>query len=477
MDDLKVLLVSSEVTPFSKSGGLGDVVGSLPLALKKLGVDVRIVFPKFRTIREEYIKSLKYIDSFSVSLGWRNQGASIFSIENDVPTYLIENDYYFGRDGLYGYGDDFERFAFFSKASVEFLSHIDFYPDIIHFNDWQTGLGSVYLKDLYARFVPFSKIRTVYTIHNIQYQGICGREILNSIDLNDGYFSSGKLEFYGNVSYMKAGLVYADAVTTVSDTYAEEIKTPAYSYGMDGILRERSESVYGIVNGIDVEKYNPKTDKRIYTNFDVNSIPKKAENKTALQNELGLPQKDVPIISMITRLVDQKGLDIVNICMEELVSKDIQLVILGTGDGRYENMFKSYAARMPDKVSANIMFDETLAQKIYAASDMFLMPSMFEPCGLGQLFAMRYGTVPIVRKTGGLADTVKHYDAETKTGNGFVFEDYVASGMMWAINEALAAYSKPREWNHIVKNAMSCDFSWLKSAEKYIDIYEKTRCR
>lgn len=476
--DLKVLIVASEITPYAKSGGLGDVIGSLPKELKKYGVDVRVVFPKYRTINPNLLKNLDYIDSFPVLLGWRNQSASVYSIDADVPTYLIENDFYFGRDGFYGYGDDFERFAFFTKASIECLNKIDFIPDVIHFNDWQTGIGCVYVKDLFRKFIFCKNTKTLFTIHNLQYQGVFNRSVLGEVGLNDGYATDDKLEFYSNVSFMKAGLTYADAISTVSDTYSKEIQTPGYGYYMDGMLRARKDDLYGILNGIDEVANDPATDKRLYEPFDIHNLVGKKNNKRALQAQLNLPQRDVPIISIISRLVDQKGLDLIAVAMEELISKDIQLVILGTGDGRYEHMFSHMAWRVPDKVSANIFFSEDLAQKIYASSDMFLMPSLFEPCGLGQLFAMRYGTVPIVRNTGGLADTVTHYDAETNTGNGFVFQDYDAYGMMWAVNEALQAYNQGEaHWNRIVKNAMSCDFSWKKSAEQYIELYQKLKDR
>ncbi len=471
---MKVLFVSSEVSPFAKSGGLGDVMGSLPKALKQKGVDARVVFPKYKSIKSEYLNSSRYIDSFYVSLGWRNQSASIHQLDYDVPVYAIENDYYFNRDGFYGYGDDFERFAFFCKASIEFLGFLDdFKPDIIHFNDWQTGPASIYLKDYYSRYAFYSKMKSVYTIHNIQYQGIYGREVLGSIDLNDGYFTNDKLEFHNCVSFMKAGLTYSDIISTVSETYAKEIQTPGYGYGLDGLLRARSQSLYGIVNGIDYDCYNPETDPHVFRNYNALRYNLKKENKKALQEQLNLPVKDVPVISIISRLADQKGFDIISVALDEILSKDIQLIILGTGEGRYEHMFKNAAYRNPEKLSANICFSENLAQKIYAGSDMFLMPSLFEPCGLGQLFAMRYGTIPIVRQTGGLSDTVTHYNEETKTGNGFVFKDYDARGMMWAFNEAMRIYHKEGEFDNVIKNAMTSDFSWENSADKYIEMYHK----
>lgn len=474
-DLLKVLMVSSEVTPYAKSGGLGDVAGSLPKELRKLGVDCRVVFPKYKDIKPAYLENMEYIDSFVVALGWRKQSASIYKLKVDIPTYVIQNDYYFDRYGFYGYGDDFERFAFFSKASIEMLSKIDFKPDVIHFNDWQTGPATVYLKDLYGKFYFYQGIKSLYTIHNLQYQGVFGREILGNIDLSDDYFSPDKMEFYGNINFMKTAILYADAVSTVSETYADEIKYTQFGYGLNGALQAREGDVYGIINGIDNELYNPATDKRIYKNFSADDFTARQSNKRALQEELGLEVTDAPLIAIISRLADQKGLDLVAFCMEELMRYNVQLVVLGTGEGRYENLFKTYAYRFPQKMSANIFFNEDLAQKIYASSDMFLMPSLFEPCGLGQIFSMRYGSIPIVRKTGGLNDTVLHYNKETGEGNGFVFEDYLASGMMWAINQAISIYHDKNEWNKLVKNAMSCDFSWESSAKKYISLYNKLK--
>jgi starch synthase len=473
---LKVLIVASEVSPYAKSGGLGDVTGSLPKALQSRGVDVRVVFPKYRTIKEDYLRSCEYISSFNVTLDWRTQKADIFRIGSaTVPTYMIGNDYYFGRGGYYGYGDDNERFAFFCKASIEFLDYIDFVPDVIHCNDWQTGPISIYVKDVYSKLKIFENIKTVYTIHNIQYQGIFTRDTLRMMDLNDGYFVNDKMEFHNMVNYMKAGLLYSDMVTTVSDTYAKEIQTPQYAYGLEGVLQCRSNYLCGIVNGIDYSLNDPATSTKIYKNFDINSLENKTANKLALQEELGLPVRaDVPMLAIISRLVDQKGINLVLQAANELLYKDIQLVILGTGDSHYEGIFKDLGYRYSDKVSANILFDDTLAQKIYASSDIFLMPSLFEPCGLGQLFAMSYGTIPVARATGGLVDTVKHYNYETGEGTGFLFNDYDCGGLMWGINEALNVYYNDKErWNGIVKNAISERFSWENSADKYIRVYKK----
>ena len=470
---LKILFVSTEVSPFSKTGGLGDVAGSLPKALRDKGLDVRVVLPKFGSIAPGLLENISPVANFTVHLSWRAQNAAIYKLEDDY-VYFIENNHYFDRDCLYGYDDDHERFAFFTKSAIEMLSHIGFKADIIHFNDWHSGLGPTYLRDLYRGFTFYSDMKSLFTIHNLHYQGNFGRQVLWDIGLNDGYFTSGELEFYGNISFMKAGILHSSAVSTVSQTYAAEITTPAYGYGMEGLLLKRAEEgrLFGIVNGIDTAANDPETDPRLYANFNKDMLEGKRENKRRLQEALGLPQSDAPMLAMITRLAEQKGLDIISIIMDELMTLDIQLVVLGTGDGRYESLFRGYAHNFPHKVSANITFDGTLAQRIYAGADIFLMPSVYEPCGLGQLFALRHGTVPIVRKTGGLADTVRHYDRATKQGNGFVFEDYVASGLMWAIREALDVYGTPG-WEPLVRAAMSGDFSWDHSAREYVALYEK----
>lgn len=471
---LKVLFVASEVSPYAKSGGLGDVAGSLPKALQENGVDVRVVFPKYRTIKDKYLTSCQYLTSFNISLDWRTQKADIFTIRGDVPTYMIGNDFYFGRAGYYGYGDDNERFAFFCKAAIEFLDFVDFVPDVIHCNDWQTGPVCLYVKDVYSKISYFSHIKTLYTIHNLQYQGMFPRDTLRMMGLDENYyFTNDKLEYYNMASFMKAGLLYSDAISTVSKTYSYEVQTPQYGYGLDGVLRCRNDKLYGIVNGIDYDANNPATSQKIYANFDADNMAGKAENKRKLQEELGLPQRDdVPVISIISRLADQKGINLVLQAAYELLNRDVQLVVLGTGEYHYENMFRDLAYRYPDKVSANILFDDTLAQKIYAASDMFLMPSLFEPCGLGQLFAMSYGTVPVTRTTGGLVDTVQHFNAETGKGNGFQFQDYDAGGLLWALNEALTTYADKELWNKVVQNAIRTRFSWADSAKKYIEVYE-----
>ena len=472
-EGLKILLVSTEVAPYIKSGGLGDVAGSLPRELKKHDVDIRVCMPKYKDINYDLIENMEMIKSMKINMGWRDTELNVYAFDDGVKHYLLDNGYYFNRSGLYGYDDDYERFAFFTKAAIEFLFTIDFKPDIIHFNDWQTGLGPVYLNDIYRSYSFFENTKSLYTIHNLQYQGTFGGSVLGDVGLSGGYYMPEKLEYYGNISYMKGGIVYADKVSTVSGTYANEIQTPQYSYGMDGVLRKRSADLLGIINGIDYIDNNPETDNRLYANFSAERQEDKSVNKHSLKEELGLAAGDMPLIGIISRMADQKGFDIISYVMEELIHKDIQIVVLGTGESRYENMFKHYAGRFSNKMSANIMFDTRLAQKIYAASDMFLMPSLFEPCGLGQMIAMRYGAVPIVRRTGGLNDTVNNYDYKTGTGNGFVFNDYDGHCMMWAINEALHTYYNEKDhWNNIVTNCMKADFSWEKSALEYIELYK-----
>ncbi len=466
---LKVLIAATEVSPYAKSGGLGDVTGSLPKALKKAGIDVRVVFPKYRTIKEDLLFSCEYLTGFDVTLDWRMQKADVYQIMSaEVPTYMIGNDFYFGRGGYYGYGDDNERFAFFSKAAIEFLDYIDFVPDVIHCNDWQTGPMCVYVKDVYSKIKYFSKIKTLYTVHNLQYQGMFTRDTLTMMELNDGYFVGDKLEFYNMVNYMKAGLLYSDAVNTVSETYAKEIQTGEYGYGLDGVLRAVDFKLYGIVNGIDYDINNPATSTKLPANFSASDMSGKRECKMQLQGQLGLKvDPDIPVFGLISRLVDQKGINLVLQAAQELLSKNVQLVVLGTGDYHYENIFKDLAFRYHDKVSSNILFNDTLAQQIYAGSDMFIMPSLFEPCGLGQLFAMSYGTVPVARATGGLVDTI------SDGHNGFLFKDYDCGGLMWAVNRALEVYENKDEWNKMVHNAITTRFSWDDSAKKYIEIYEK----
>ncbi len=475
-DCLKVLLVASEAAPFIKSGGLGDVAGSLPKALRAQGVDIRVVIPRYSDIKNETMYGVEYLGEFPVHLSWREQYAKILVKPGEVPVYFIENNFYFGRSGLYGYGDDNERFAFFGKAVLDMLAMLDFYPDVIHCNDWQTGPVCMYLKEMYQKMVYYSHMKALFTVHNLQYQGNFDRGTMELLAVPRDCYGDGTVEFYGNVSYMKMGLMYADRITTVSQTYAKEIQTWEYGYGMDGILKSRSDVLSGIINGVDYMANNPETDPRIPYHYGAEQLEGKRKNKQALQEKLGLAQRDVPIIGMITRLADQKGLDLLTTVFHEMMQRDVQFVLLGTGERRFEEMFRYMQEQYGDRISTNIFFDENLAQLIYAGADLFLMPSRFEPCGLGQMFSLRYGTVPIVRKTGGLADTIVRYDPSTKTGNGFLFETYDGNGLLWALDEALRVYySGAKEWEQVVKNAMESNYSWENSALSYIKLYECLR--
>lgn len=473
---MNILIVASEAHPFIKTGGLGDVIGALPVALNDLGADVRVVIPNYRDIKKEIKENLKYIDNFTVNVGWRNQYCGILEYEHEgVKFYLLDNEYYFNRGGLYGYYDDGEKFAFFDRAVLEFVKHIDWVPDILHCNDWQTGMVPVLLKLEYSKEEKFKNMKTMFSIHNLFFKGMFDPKVLPELF---GYdyesFNNGSLEHYGAVSFLKGGINYADKVTTVSKSYAEEIKTPEYGEQLEGLLRYRSFALEGIVNGIDYKEYNPEEDKYIYSTYSVNDLENKKINKEELQKELGLTvNKDVPMIGLVSRLTHQKGCDLIINILEELLKEDIQVVVLGTGDYMYEESFKSFQGRHPNKISANIKFSNELAHKIYAASDMFLMTSLFEPCGLGQLIALRYGSIPIVRETGGLKDTVTPYNEYDETGNGFGFKNYRFEELFNITKYALKIYGNKDKWNNIVRQAMSADNSWEKSAKEYIEIYNQ----
>lgn len=473
---MKVLFVGSEANPFIKTGGLGDVLGALPKSLIKSDVDARVVIPKYKKINENLKKELKFLKWFMVPVGWRTQYCGVFEYEEDgVKYYLLDNEYYFGRDGLYGYYDDGERFAFFNRAVLSFLKLVDFQPDIIHCNDWHTGMIPVLLKIEYAKDLFYFNIKSVFSIHNIKFQGVFPKEILPDLfgyDLEPYY--NGSLAFDGGVSFMKGGVLYSDRISTVSYSYVDEIKTQEYGERLDSILRERGYVLNGILNGIDYKEFNPEEDKLIYENFSKNSLEGKAVNKKELQKELGLPvNENAALISMVTRLTNQKGLDLVVDIADKLLQHDIQLVILGTGDYHYENHFRGLADRYRNKVFANIKFDNGLAHKIYAASDMFLMPSLFEPCGLGQLIALRYGTVPIVRETGGLKDTISPYNQYSGLGNGFSFRNYNANELLSVTEYALDIFRDKDKWNSIVMQALDSDNSLEKSANDYNEMYKE----
>lgn len=474
---MKVLFVSSEASPFIKSGGLGDVAGALPKELAKKNVDIRVVIPKYKQLNAEAKEKLRFNKWFNVRVGWREQFCGVWEAKiNGVTYYVLDDEYYFYRDGLYGFFDDAERFAFFDRAVLDMLRQIDWHPDVIHCNDWQTGMIPILLKLEYMRKDSFYwNIKSVFSIHNILFQGVFSPEILPELfgyDLE--LYNNTVLRFDNGVSFMKGGLYYCDAITTVSHSYAEEIKTPQYGERLDAVLRDRAYALRGILNGIDYDEFNPKTDKYIKKNYDVNSIKDKAENKIALQKELGLVvNPNIPVIGLVSRLTNQKGMPLIMEMSERLLQGNVQFIVVGTGDSCYENHFKWLDYKYGGKMSANIRFDNALAQKVYAGSDMFLMPSLFEPCGLGQLIALRYGTIPIVRETGGLKDTVTPYNEYTGEGNGFSFANYSADELYNIIQYALWIYTDKNRWNNIVRQAMNSDNSWYKSSNEYLNMYKE----
>lgn len=479
MEDLKIWFVAAEAAPFAKTGGLADVAGSLPKALKKRGVDIRVVMPKYGQIAKKYVDQMELVGSVNVDLTWRKQYCGIHKLEHDgVTFYFLDNEFYFFREGFYGLYDDGERFAFFCKAVLEVLPVIDFQPHIIHLNDWQSGMVSILLDAHYRRFKNkgfYQSIHTLFTIHNLKYQGVFPKQIMDDLlGLDWRFFHLDGVEYFDQVNFLKAGLAYSATISTVSKTYAEEIRYDFYGENLHNLIRRRGNDIYGILNGIDYEINDPENDKNIYVPFSVENLEDKYENKQKLQEELGLEiNPDAPLVSIISRLVDQKGFDLIDRMIGEIMDMGIQFVVLGTGEKHYEDMFKWAQAHYKGRVSANIKFDSVLAQRIYAGSDIFLMPSLYEPCGLSQLISMRYGTVPIVRETGGLKDTVIPYNVYTKGGTGFSFAYYNAHEMKAAITKALDLYAKKDEWKALVKRCMQQDFSWENSAGEYEVLYRK----
>ncbi len=471
---MKVLYVTSEALPFMASGGLGDVAGSLPQALRKRLIGCRVVMPMYDTIKQELKDKMTFITNISVPVAWRRQYCGIFQAKHEgVIYYFIDNQYYFKRDTIYGHYDDAERFTFFARAVLEILPVIDFKPDIIHCNDWQSALTPVFYSAFYSKDPWYHGIKTVFTIHNIQYQGTYGMELVNDV-IGLTPEAAGLVEYDGDVNFMKGAIECANKVTTVSPSYANEILDPWYSHGLDTILRERQWKLQGILNGIDVINYDPETDKAIAKNYTVKDVKKgKAACKAELQKELGLPERaDVPVIGLVSRLVSHKGLDLIKGILDELLyTTDVQFAIVGSGDWQYENFFKEMAAKYPDKMGVKIGFVPSLARKIYAGADLFLMPSKSEPCGLSQMVALRYGTVPIVRETGGLRDSIT--DSGDGEGNGFTFKTYNAHDMLGAIRRGLDAYWNREYWDTLVVRAIECDYSWGKSASEYIKMYKQ----
>lgn len=475
---MQIVFASAECAPFVKTGGLGDVAGSLPAALVRAGAEVIVMVPKYATIKDEYKAQMEHFADFYVSLGWRNEYCGLEKLEHDGVTYMfIDNERYFARDYPYGFFDDGERFAFFSKAITESLQHLPagFECDILHCNDWQTALAPVFLREFYQGLPLYDRVKTVFSIHNVAFQGQFSDTVLEDI-LGVAHIPAAASQLRCDacsVNYMLGALRYADAITTVSPTYAGEIQTPEFGEGLDGVLRERSYALQGILNGIDVAGFDPATDKRIAANYTVEDRSGKAVCKTKLQEELGLEVRDDrPLMVMVTRLTRQKGMDLVMYALDRILSGGVQVAVLGTGDRDYEDGLRYFQDKYPGTMAARIEFDPALSQRMYAAADMFLMPSKFEPCGLSQIIAMRYGTLPIVRETGGLKDTVIPYNEFTGEGTGFSFSNFNGDEMGDAVFRAARLFWDNRDaWNQLVTQAMSQDFSWTRSADKYLDLY------
>lgn len=470
---MKVCFIAAEAAPFVKVGGLGDVIGSLPKALRELGVDARVILPLYSSINRERF-GLKYKAYQFVDLGWRHSYCGIFETEVDgVPCYFVDNEQYFNRDSIYGQADDGERFAFFSKAALEILPALDFKPDVVNVNDWHTAFSVIYLDVLKSSEAEFYKdMKSVLSIHNIEFQGRFNPyEMGNLFGLENKYFDA--LIYNGDVNLLKGAIQLADRVNTVSETYAREILDPYFSYGLDKILTVEQGKLRGILNGIDVDKFNPKTDPMIPVNYDLKTFEDKVQNKLAFQKEMDLEvNADIPLIGMVTRLTHQKGIDLILQASEEILKTGAQLVILGTGDAHYESALRSLEHYRHDRVRSILLFSNEMSAKIYAASDLFLMPSKTEPCGLSQLISMRYGTVPVVHRVGGLRDTVIPFTGVE--GNGFTFESFQAGDMMDAIYRAVTCfYQSPDEWKQIIKNNLQKDVSWEQSAKKYLDLYHE----
>jgi len=461
---MKIAMIASEVVPFAKTGGLADVAGALPLALEQLGQDVIIIMPGYKAAHALKVPAVKVF----------LEGVSYSVIGENVRVYFIDKKEYFDRDALYGdktgdYPDNLERFSYFCKKALELLKVIKFIPDIIHCHDWQSALAPVYLKTTLSRDYFFKKAGTVFTIHNIGYQGLFPKEQLSKTGLDWSVFNSEMLEYYDQINLLKGGIVFADIINTVSDTYSREIQTKEFGFGMEGVLNKRKKDLYGILNGLDYSIWNPETDGKIIKNFSVQDLSGKKASKADLQKICGLPVKDsIPLMGIVSRLAEQKGFDILIAGMDEICQMDLQLVIIGAGDRKYQDILAALAKKYPKVISLNLKFDETLARKIYAGSDIFLMPSKYEPCGLGQMISLRYGTVPLVFKTGGLADTVN-------SENGYVFEKYSKDALVKTIRKAVKDFKVKPKWRELAARGMKLNFSWSAQAQKYIQLYEKVK--
>ena len=473
---MNILFASSEVVPFIKTGGLADVAGSLPQALAAGGHDVRVILPLYEGVDERWREEMTYLLNFHVTLAWRTPYCGIFELKRSgVTYYFVDNEYYFKRAQIYGHYDDGERFAFFSRAVIEAAGHLDFAVDILHCNDWQTALVPIYLLEERHRVPQLEHAKSVYTIHNIEYQGRYGSQTVKDLfGLNDGYLNEHMLLYHGDVNLMKGAIYAADYVTTVSPSYAEELQYAFYAHGLEGVVAENRAKVRGILNGIDTELYNPKTDQGLTKSFSPTALAGKAACKAALQELSGLNQSpDVPVIACVSRLVKHKGFDLVKDALGQIMDMDVQLVILGTGDWNYEEAFRHAAGQYPGRLAAHIMYSGALSTAIYGGADIFLMPSEAEPCGLSQMIAMRYGTVPVVRETGGLKDSVTPYNRFSGEGRGFTFSNITVNDLVWAVREAVELYHDDKKaWTVLMKAGMTADFSWSKSAEEYLEIYD-----
>lgn len=469
---MKIMMATSECNPFIKSGGLADVLGSLPQSLVALGHECCVVLPKYADMK--FADELEYVAHYDIYISWRKKHCGVFKCEkNGVTYYFIDNEEYFGRPGLYSYDDDYERFAYFDYAVLELISHLQIEVNVLHLHDWQTAMIAPIYRERYAMHPYYSDIKLVFTIHNIAYQGKADPKLVNStFGLPDYLYENGNLRNEDCFNMMKSAILYSDMITTVSPTYAKEILTDEFGEGLQFILRTREQDLYGILNGIDYISNDPETDVNLAKNFDVNTVELKLENKRALQKELGLPvEDDIPLIGIVTRLTWQKGVDLIINRLNEMMKRDLQVVLLGAGDYQYEQAFGHIARQYPDKLSVNLKYDFGLSCRIYGSCDMFLMPSLFEPCGLSQMMSMRYGTIPIVRETGGLKDSVIPYNEFSMLGTGFSFTHYNAHEMMDMIDYALSIYNQKEHWNQLVINAMNEKLDWEKSAQTYESLF------
>ncbi len=482
---MKIVFAASEMIPFAKTGGLADVTGSLAAEIRALGHEVIAFIPRYKCVDVQKLALKEVVSKMEISVGGEKETGKVFnySLKNGVQVYFVDHPGFFAREAFYGtalgdYPDNDRRFIFFQRAVLETLKQIGFKADLIHCHDWQTGLIPVYLKTLYAQDSFFQKTKSVFTIHNLGYQGNFPPDSLPTTGLDWNQFRIERLEFYGKVSFLKGALLDADSITTVSERYAQEIQTKEFGSGLEGVLAKRKDSLYGIVNGIDLEDWNPQTDKEIVAQFSAEKIDKKWINKNALQKENGLvldPKQ--PLLGVVSRLVDQKGMDILIPALPAMMQRGIQIVLLGTGEEKYHQVLRELAKKNKGRCAVHILFDPKMAKRIYAGCDMLLVPSYYEPCGLGQMISLRFGTIPVVRHTGGLADTVQNYDFKTSKGNGFSFKDYSAEALLAALDRAVEVYKSHDKWLELIQTAMASDVSWNASAKRYVQIYEMTKKR